>query len=247
MDAAQTIRHAIEQVSQLRLARFAEPGLQAATGSVKGFQARRFAGTYADLLGSKDYGPAARFFLEDLYGEKDYSERDAQFSRIAGGLQRLFPQPVIATAVALAELHVLTETLDQRMAKIWMQLFNSTDMQDVSIYVECWASVDDGRERELQLESVLRIGADLDRLTRIPGLRLMLRMMRKPATAAGLGSLQAFLESGFDIFAHMSKGFGSQFFLSTIQARESMLIGMLSGQDKATSVEELRLCLKNTT
>lgn len=62
MDAAQTIRDAIADVTALRLHRTGDPALGAAVGSVKTFQARRFRGTYADLMASPAFGPAARFF-----------------------------------------------------------------------------------------------------------------------------------------------------------------------------------------
>ncbi|PTT40933.1 hypothetical protein DBR23_07165, partial [Acidovorax sp. HMWF018] len=101
MDAAQTIRDCIADVTALRLHRTGEPALGAAVGSVKSLQARRFRGTYADLMGSPSFGPAAQFFLEELYSDTDYTDRDLQFGRIAGTLQTMFPQPVVNTAVAL--------------------------------------------------------------------------------------------------------------------------------------------------
>jgi hypothetical protein len=244
MDAAQTIREAVAQVASMRIDAYADVNLHAATVAIKSFQARRFAGTYADLLATDEYGRAARFFLEDLYSDKDYSLRDAQFARIAGGLQRLFPQQVVATAVALAKLHVLTEQLDRCMAEVWMKFAPSAATDVASRYVNCWEAVDRRRDRDNQLEMVLSIGFELDRLTRIPGLRLMLKMMRRPAKAAGIGSLQAFLESGFDIFAHMSgKGSGAQYFLSTIRDRETYWIKQLSSPDKSLSSVELKACL----
>ena len=105
MDAAQTIRDCIADVTALRLHRTGDPALGAAVGSVKSLQARRFRGTYADLMGSPAFGPAAQFFLEELYSDTDYTDRDLQFGRIAGTLQTMFPQPVVTTAVALAVLH----------------------------------------------------------------------------------------------------------------------------------------------
>ena len=61
----------------------------------------------------------------------------------------------------------------------------------------------------------------------------MLKMMRAPAQAAGLGSLQRFLETGFDTFAAMArrKG-GAEEFLATIQKRESALIATLFDADR---------------
>ena len=94
----------------------ADPSLRAALGWVKRVQSQRFAGTYADLLARGPYAAATRFFLDELYSDKDYAERDAQFARIAGAIERLFPAQMRGTAVDLAELHALTEELDQAMA-----------------------------------------------------------------------------------------------------------------------------------
>jgi hypothetical protein len=61
----------------------------------------------------------------------------------------------------------------------------------------------------------------LDKITRIKGLRIMLRMMRGPAHAAGLEHLQSFLEQGFDTFAVMQRSkAGVAGFLNTISERE---------------------------
>ena len=88
------------------------------------------------------------------------------------------------------------------------------------------------------------MGLELDRLTRMPGLRLMLRMMRRPAVAADLGSLQSFLESGFDIFAGMAgRGKRAKVFLDIIRERESAWITQLFGPDIVTCEMNLRTCL----
>ena len=91
-----------------------------AVSEIKAIQASRFTGKYFDLLHTPQYQPATQFFLEELYSEKDYSQRDAQFSRIAGTLERMFPKQVVQTAVSLAQLHSLTEDLDLAMAQIWL-------------------------------------------------------------------------------------------------------------------------------
>jgi hypothetical protein len=248
MDAAQTIREAVGRVEKLRADAASNPELHDATVAVKSLQAHRFAATYADLLSSSEYGKATRFFLDDLYSDKDYSLRDAQFARIAGGLQRLFPQQVVATAVALAKLHILTEELDRQMADAWMTARTiEAESDDAARYIACWATVNRQNDRNLQLQMVLKIGDDLNRLTRVAGLRLLLRMMRGPAAAARIGSLQAFLESGFDIFANMSgNGLAAQTFLSTVRERESSWINRLSGIHGSATAVELRACLENS-
>lgn len=247
MNAAQTIREAVARVTVLRSDAASSPSLHAAMGAVKSLQARRFAGTYADLLSSNEFSSAARFFLEDLYSDKDFSSRDAQFARIAGALQRFFPKQVVETAVSLAQVHLLTEELDRLMAVAWVNEPIGQCEDGVLRYIACWKSVSRKDDRSRQLSMVLRIGADLERLTRTPGLRLMLKMMRRPAVAAGLGSLQNFLESGFDTFSAMSKnGARAQEFLNTIRNRESYWIDLLSDDDVLKCRSTLQTCLEGT-
>ena len=247
MDAAHTIRDAVARVEGLRLEAQSIPDLHAATMAIKRFQARRFAGTYADLIDSPEYGGATRFFLEELYSDQDYSLRDAQFGRIAGALQTFFPAQVVATAVSLAHLHVLTEELDHQMAVAWMREGSPGDTDDVGRYMRAWKAVGRAKDRQRQLEDVLSVGSELDRLTRTPGLRLMLKMMRRPAMAAGLGSLQSFLETGFDTFHSMSgKGSHAQAFLQQIRERESRWIALLYAPDTTTCASALQRCMGQT-
>jgi len=224
MEAARKIRSAVTHVLQLRRAVDDRPALGAAVGQVKRVQSRRFAGTYADLLAGGPYAAPAQFFLTELYSDKDYAERDAQFARIAGAIEKFFPAQVVETAVSLAQLHALTEELDQAMALAWL----AQEGGDARRYTLAWRAVGRREDRDNQLRVVLRIGQEMARLTRTAGLRVMLKMMRGPATAAGLGSLQRFLESGFDTFGAMARRpGGAEEFLATIEARESALLRML--------------------
>jgi hypothetical protein len=186
---------------------------------LKNFQQRRFSHSYADLLASTRYGAAARFFLEDLYGPRDFSERDAQFARIVPALVRLFPRDIVGTVGELATLHALSERLDSQMAHAM-----TGDEVDGDCYLAAWQTVGDAPARAAQVQHVLSIGRALDRYTRVPMLAASLRMMRKPATAAGLGSLQRFLETGFDTFKAMR---GADEFLATIGKREQALMAAL--------------------
>src|SRR5207253_6779077 len=186
---------------------------------------RRFAGTYEDIMSRGPYSAAATFFLNELYSERDFAERDAQFARIAGAIERFFPSAVAQTAVNLASLHALTEALDHGMGVAWLDL--DASLADAARYVAAWRQVGLRAEREAQLADVLAIGREMARLTRTPGLRTMLRMMRGPAHAAGLASLQGFLEAGFGTFASMARGDGAGAFLAIIAARETRLIADL--------------------
>lgn len=241
MDATHIIRDAVMHVAQLRHTAANTPGLALAVRQIKELQARRFAGTYADLFQSEPYRLAGQFFLEELYSAKDYTGRDAQFARIAGALERIFPKQVVKTAVLLAQLHHLSETLDMAMAQHWLR---HAGMPDSARYVTAWRDVGRSPDRDLQLASVVNLGRELDRLTRTPGLRLMLKMMRGPANLAGLGALQKFLESGFDTFVAMGKqGKGASYFLETLQTREAKLMVLLFDADARVSETEINLLL----
>lgn len=224
--AAARIRSAVDQVSLLRQQCAGDAALADAVSAVKRLQSRRFAGTYADLLSGGQFEAAARFFLEELYSDGDYAERDAQFSRIAGAIEKLFPEAVAATAVALAELHALTEQLDHSMGQAWLGTPETAG--EAHRYVRAWRAVGRRVQRESQLRVVLGIGEEMARFTRMPGLRMMLRMMRGPAAAAGLSALQHFLETGFDTFAEMSRRRnGAEAFLGVIATREAALMNSL--------------------
>jgi len=240
MNTAETIRQAVAEVEALRRESRDMPVVGAAVTRVKALQARRFQGTYADLLATGPYVAAARFFLEELYSERDYAERDAQFARIAGAVEKLFPHDVADTAAGLAQLHALTESLDHAMARA----LASDRAQEASAYVRAWKAVGRRADRQRQIETVLAIGTEMARLTRLPGLRLMLRMMRGPASAAGLGALQRFLESGFDTFSAVARGRGgAEHFLATIREREQRLMDMMFDADPVACETELRRIL----
>jgi hypothetical protein len=160
--------------------------------------------------------------------------------RIAGAVEKLFPKDVADTAAGLARLHALTESLDHAMARI--APLDGPD--DAAGYARAWNAVGRREDRERQLQTVVDIGAEMTRITRLPGLRMMLRMMRGPASAAGLSSLQRFLESGFDTFGAMAKRKGgAEQFLETIRSREQQLIDLLFAGDAVACETELRRTL----
>lgn len=212
---AQRILVELEVVNRERAQRAADPSLAASVVALKAYQQQRFARTYADLLASPRYAAAARFFLDELYGPKDFSQRDEQFARVVPGLVRLFPREIVETVAVLAKLHALSETLDTVMAR--HLLGGAVDRHS---YLRAWQATGQPQAREQQIDFTLAVGRDLDRLTRKPLIRASLHLMRGPARAAGLPALQQFLETGFDTFKAMG---GAAEFLGTVSARERQL------------------------
>ncbi|MFN4115188.1 MAG: FFLEELY motif protein [Inhella sp.] len=219
--ASQIILDSLDAVARDR-ARRASEGLEPRCTALKQFQQQRFRLAYADLLASPRYAGAAGFFLDELYGPRDFTQRDAQFQRIVKPLVRLFPAEVVDTVAQLARLHALSERLDTRMT---LQLGDQFQPAD---YIRAWQAVGDEEGRAQQIRLTLAVGRALDVYTRKPLLRGMLLMMRKPAAIAGLSELQQFLECGFDTFKTM-RGAGE--FLETIRHREEVWAATLFAGD----------------
>lgn len=204
-----------------RAARAADPALADRVGHLKRYQQARFEGTYADLLCHPRYAGATRFFLDDLYGPGDFTQRDAQFTRIVPALVRLFPEEIVDTVAALAALHALSERLDSDMARHIDAL-----PLNPGGYERAWRLTGQISCRERQIHLTLDVGRALDVYTHRPMLRHTLRAMRMPARAAGMGALQSFLERGFDSFRAMG---GANWFLREIVKRENSIASALFG------------------
>jgi hypothetical protein len=215
-------------VREERRLRAADPVLARRVAEVKRFQHARFESTYADLLAQRRYAPATRFFLEDLYGPSDFTQRDEQFARVVPALVRLFPQQIVQTVAKLAQLHELSEDLDTQMGRCVKD-----GPPDADGYGRAWRQVARALDRNRQIALMLEVGTSLDQFTKTLVLRGSLRLMRGPASAAGLGALQAFLESGFEAFREMR---GAEPFLATISSREKMLAAQLFAGDPESAL-----------
>lgn len=210
-------------VDRERAARADDASLHERVQAVKRFQQRRFSHTYADLLTHARYAKATAFFLDELYGPADFTQRDKEFARVVPALVRLFPRSVVETVETLASLHALSEELDSAMGAQ-----SPLPVGDAHDYVRAWLATGQPEAREQQIQLTLQVGRSLDELTRKPLLRQSLHFMRGPARAAGLMALQQFLETGFDAFAAMR---GASDFLALVDQREHRLAQSLFAFD----------------
>jgi len=218
--SAQRLREGVARVRELRDAVRSDPLLGQDRLLVRAWQADRLARTYPDLLASPRYGPAAEFFLTDLYGPKDFSARDEALARIIPTLTRMLPAAAIETIGLAVELDALSEELDQRVAAELRRRQPGAHALEVTeaSYADAYRAAGSVAERERQIWLVGRIGSALDRLSRKPLIAGALRVMEGPARAAGLGALHDFLARGFAAFRGMR---GADEFLAVIAARES--------------------------
>ncbi len=206
------------RVIEMRRALHADPAVNERWLAVKHWQADRLARTYPDLLASARYRPACRFFLEELYGAKDFEARDSEALRVVPRLARMLPERAVETMALAVELDETSESLDARLAEaVGLPV-------DAEGYARAYRETGTLAERQLQIETVDRIGRTLEKLARIPLLSGMLHVMRAPAEAAGFGHLHRFLQDGFDAFRAMGPA-GE--FLGIVRSRESALMRAL--------------------
>ena len=206
---------ALTRVITLRRELRSDPELVDRVKAVKRYQSERLRRTYADLLKTPRYRAAAQFFLEDLYGEKDFDQRDREALRVVPKLARLLPEKAVETMAMAVELDELSETLDVRVAE------NVALPLDDARYARAYRRAGTRGERARQIAMIDTIGHALDRLARMPLLSGMLHVMRAPAEAAGLQHLHQFLTRGFDSFRSMR---GASEFLDIVHERETALM-----------------------
>lgn len=211
----------------------AQPASMKARQRLKAWQAARLAAAYDDLLQSSRWGPAARFFLQDLYGAKDLHQRDEDVTRVVPKMERLLPRSALQTLEQALRMDALSESLD---ADLTARLLDQGRLQadgdlDEAAYSQSYRAsmqqVSNRQQRIEQIELVERIGRSLDHLTRLPMLATSLRLMKKPAELAGLGELHGFLHRGFSAFSHM-KG-ADEFLRRIVQGEQEQMQRWMAG------------------
>ncbi len=212
--------------ARLRMQASADPSIARKRNQLREWQSQRLAATHADLLADKRYHAAAAFFLDELYGTKDTTQRDADVARVVPTLSKFLPESGVETVADAMELDALSEDLDASMADA---LGKKVDAIDAKAYGAAYRTVGRRADRVHQVELIDHLGHALEKLTKRAFAGTALKMMRKPAAAVGLSDLQAFLESGYDAFRAMGN---ATRFLDIIVSRErAVLEGLFAGND----------------
>ena len=170
------------------------------------WQAQRLEHSFEDFLNDPKRRKAALFFLSDVYGDHDFSRRDANVAKVLPMMQRLLPNAVLGTVADGIELGVLTHAFDLRMAAALQRLAPTRKRLDTPLYARAYREVGHPRLRARQIDLIARVGVGLARAVRTPGVAMLLRLSRGPAKASGLGELQGFLERGFAAFSALGDG-----------------------------------------
>ncbi len=191
------------------------------------WQTQRLEASFVHFLADPRREPAASFFLSDVYGDRDFSQRDANVARIVPMLQRLLPAAVLATVADAIELGALTHAFDLRMAEALQRLAPTRKKLNADLYARAYRDVGHERLRERQIGLIADVGTGLAHAVKLPGVLLLLKLSRGPARASGLGELQGFLERGFAAFSAL--GDGKAFVRDIEQAEREVSRRLFSG------------------
>lgn len=210
----------LSRVKEIEREEVSTEGLSAELAHLRDWQSRRLAFTHADLMEDKRFRPAMDFFLEELYGPKDFSQRDADVERIYPIMVKVLPDKALTSVAEAMELNALSHELDAELLRELEKLGAAQEITEAD-YTEAYRRCDNYPRRVHQIDLIDRLGHNLDRLVRHRFVRMALRLAHQPARAAGFAELQGFLERGFDAFHHMK---GGAEFLETIVSRERDLL-----------------------
>ena len=224
-DVVQRLRRQLDLAVQLRGSAKADPDVEAARERLRAWQAVRLARTHADLLASPNMGPAATFFLTDVYGSNDLGKLALDVQRVVPIMAKLLPTAALETAADAIELHALSEELDVAMVNT---LGGKIGKLDAAVYGQAYRKVGRREDRERQITLVKDLGASLGRLNDQPFVTSALKLMRRPARLTGFGQLHTFLERGHDAFHTIGN---TKKFVDLIVSRERKLLKALFAGD----------------
>ena len=188
------------------------------------WQAQRLERSFAQFLQDPKRHAAAKFFFFFVYGERDFSQRDADIAKVIPKMQRLLPAELLGTIADGIELAALSHAFDLQMATALQDIATAGAPLDAKRYAQAYRAVGHRRLRAHQIALIGGVGQGLAAALRAPGVGTLLRVSRLPARAAGLGELQSFLERGFSAFAALGD---AREFLVDIQRSETRVMQQL--------------------
>ena len=185
------------------------------------WQSQRLTETYSDFLHTPHYRSACRFFLEDVYAPKDFSQRDQDILQIYELMSQFLPDFLLGLVRNAAELNEMSNQLDLNLLGVLVNDLQMDDGITTEMYAEAYRICDNYDARKTQIELIVDIGHQVEWSTKLPFVSTTLRLARYPANRAGWGDLHTFLENGFKSFKRMRK---PRVFIDAIQEREMQIL-----------------------
>jgi hypothetical protein len=168
--------------------------------AVQNWQCQRLLLSHQEMYQQKRFKPAVEFFVEELYGPKEFSQRDHDIARVVPKMANLLPEKALVSLASALHLNALSFELDFAMAR---KLHGLTIDRDS--YAQAYRECNNQVLRQQQINYILTLGRDLADVVRIKGITTLLVLSRKPAKLAGVIALHEFLEHGFKAFKKLGE------------------------------------------
>lgn len=168
--------------------------------ALRNWQCKRLLISHSQTYETPKYRPAIQFFVDELYGPKDFSQRDRDIEKVVPKMKKWLPREALASLAIAIHLNALSQELDVEMLR---QLNGEKINRDN--YCKAYVDSNNQSQRAMQIDHIEQLGLDLAKVVNIRGIGLILKMARAPARLAGLSTLQQFLEDGFAAFRQLGK------------------------------------------
>lgn len=189
----------------------AEAGPAPDLTALRTWQVDRLKRTYADFLADERYSPACHFFLSDIYGPEDYSQRDQDAEHIYRLASRYIPADMLRLFTDVIWLNKFTAALDLVLLEALVDKLGvpltgqGAAALTPELYAEGYRICDNYEARKLQIDLLMRVIFDVGKGTQHPLVGVTLRMAYFPAQVAGWGELHSFAVRGAKAFQKMKK------------------------------------------
>jgi len=120
---AKRFRLLLEETSRLTRIRADNGELGVGEKLLAEWQCARLTSTYSDLSAQKRYRKAVDFFLTDLYGPIDFSQRDDDIKRVYPIMVNVLSADAIDSLAKGLELNSMSMELDARLLEVLVQEF----------------------------------------------------------------------------------------------------------------------------
>ncbi len=189
------------------------------------FQANRLRRDYRDLAEIPQYEPVGEFFFNEIYGPRDFTERDRGARRLHQFIHAL-PGVRLRDVEQVLELLELTTTLDDGLALLMLEHRVGTDF-DEATYEHYYFVADNYDARLRQLDLVHDSLYNVFRLSRSQLLGVGLHRSRLLARLVGMEAAHEFLVKGYDALQGVSS---IDHFAVTVHDRELARLNRIYGR-----------------
>lgn len=162
--------------------------------ALQAFQSKRLRHDHADLAAEPQYQLIGEFFFTEMYGPRDYSNRDEQARRLQQFIH-IVPGVTVRDIEPVLQLLELTNLLDDQITHMLIEQQIAITF-DEATYDRLYRECDNYRERLLQLELIRDAIFNVYRTARSPVLKLALQGTEAVANALGLGDIHRFFRLG---------------------------------------------------